>query len=62
MRQLLEKEPFHTRVKGRPALMKRLRALLVAVHRFARARARTPDDVQWAARTIAALSALLQED
>ncbi len=41
-----------SRVRGRAALTRRLRALLLAVHRFGRCRARAPDDIAWAARII----------
>lgn len=47
------------RVKGRAALTRRLRALLVAVHRFGRARATTPDDLQWTAHLLDTLTAAL---
>jgi hypothetical protein len=48
-------KPVH-RVKGRPALLRRLRGLLVAAHRFGRARAVTPDDRLWSARLVDALT------
>ena len=48
-----------TRVKGRPVLVRRLRGLLVAVHRFGRCRASTDADVRWTARTLDALTAAL---
>ena len=48
-----------SRVKGRPALERRLRALVIAVHRFGRQRARTVEDLQWTARVLDALSAAL---
>ena len=48
-----------TRVKGRPALVRRLRALLVAVHRFGRCRATTAADRQWTARALDALTVAL---
>lgn len=47
--------PLH-RVKGRPVLVRRLRGLLVAAHRFARARATSADDRLWAARCIDVLT------
>lgn len=47
--------PVH-RVKGRPALTRRLRGLLLAVHRFARHRATAPADRAWAARLLDVLS------
>lgn len=48
------------RTQGRPVLQRRLTALLVAVHRFARCRAASPADQAWAARLIAGLTALVQ--
>ena len=48
----LESRRLPSRVRGRAALVRRLRALLVAVHRFGRARARTRAKVAWAARMI----------
>lgn len=41
--------------KGRPALVRRLYGLLLAVHRYGRHRARTPDERRWTARLIDAL-------
>lgn len=38
-----------SRIKGRPALVRRLRGLLIAVHRFGRGRARSREDVAWTA-------------
>jgi hypothetical protein len=46
-------------VKGRPAIVKSLRALLIRTHRFGRHRARTADDIRWAARLIDALTTAL---
>jgi hypothetical protein len=51
-----------TRVKGQAALMRRLRALLVAVARFDRCRAKAEDERRWCARTLDGLRALLRED
>ena len=51
---------LHTRIKGRQALVRRLRGLLVAVHRFGRGRARTREELAWYARTIDALTAALE--
>ena len=48
-----------TRIKGRPALVRRLRALLVACHRFGRCRAVTADDQRWAALVLDGLTATL---
>jgi hypothetical protein len=49
-----------SRIKGRPALVRRLRGLVVAVNRFGRHRARSREDVWWSARTIDALSIALE--
>ena len=51
-----------TSVRGRPALEKRLRAVLVAVHRFGRCRAATDADRRWTARTLDGLTAVLAAD
>ncbi|MCC7034017.1 MAG: hypothetical protein IT179_14435 [Acidobacteria bacterium] len=50
--------PVH-RIKGRPALVRRLRGLLLAVHRYGRHRASTDRDRQWAAHLIDHLTATL---
>lgn len=50
---------MRTRVKGRPALVKSLGALLVRVTRFGQHRARTPDDRQWAAAVADAVAQAL---
>lgn len=50
--------PLH-RVKGRPALVRSLRSLLLRVHRFGRARATTADDRVWTARVLDQLLAAL---
>jgi hypothetical protein len=55
----LDRRWLVTRVKGRQALERRVRALLIAVHRFARCRATSRDDLRWCARTIDGLEALL---
>lgn len=47
------------RVLGRWHLERRTRGLLVAVSRFQRCRARTPDELAWCARTIDGLTELL---
>jgi hypothetical protein len=52
---------MHSRISGQAVLIRRLRALLIAVHRFGRGRARTRQELRWAAHTIDALTALLQE-
>jgi hypothetical protein len=46
-------------VKGRPALVRRLRLLLLAVARYGRHRARTHDELMWAARVLDALTVTL---
>ncbi len=46
-------------IAGRQVLTRRLQRALLAVHRFARGRATTPDDRRWAACTIDALNQLL---
>jgi hypothetical protein len=51
---------MRTRVKGIPALEKRARALLLAVHRYGRCRAATRAEVLWTARAIDSLTALLE--
>ena len=48
-----------SRVKGRPAIVKSLRALLLRTHRFGRHRARTADDIRWAGALVAALTSAL---
>jgi hypothetical protein len=48
-----------TRVKGRPALTRRLRGLILAVHRYGRHRARTPGERIWTARLLDRLQAAL---
>lgn len=47
------------RVRGRAALTRRLGGLLIATHRFARARATTPADRAWAARMLDVLQTAL---
>ena len=61
MRQMLLDGPLRSRVTGRAQIVRRLRLLLVAVHRFGRGRARTRADQRWAALVIDGLTALLQE-
>lgn len=48
-----------SRIKGRASLVRRLRALLVASHRFGRHRAVTRDEVQFAAQLVDGLGATL---
>ena len=48
------------RIKGKAALVRSARGLLLRTHRFARGRARTHTDVCWAARAIDALDAALR--
>jgi hypothetical protein len=49
-----------SRVKGRPAILKSLRLLLIRVHRFGTLRARSEQDKAWAARTLDALEGTLK--
>ena len=51
--------PVIHRIKGKAALVRRLRGLLLAVHRFGRGRARTHEDTLWTARVLDALQAAL---
>mgnify|MGYP001552942486 CR=1 FL=1 len=46
-----------SRIKGRASLLRRLRSLLIASHRFGRHRAATRDEVLFAARLIDGLTA-----
>lgn len=48
-----------SRIKGRLSLTRRLRALILASHRYGRGRAVTPADVQFAARLIDGLTGTL---
>lgn len=48
------------RVKGRPAIIRSTRGLLLRCHRFARARAVTSADLHWCARVIDALDDVLR--
>lgn len=48
------------RVKGRPALVRRLMAVHLAVLRFGRHRARSHEDRVWAQRTSDALAAVVE--
>jgi hypothetical protein len=50
-----------SRIKGGPALERRLHGLLLAVHRFARHRAATPEDRRWAAAAVDGLQAIYQQ-
>ncbi len=59
VRELLTRDVLH-RVKGRPAIERSTRALLLRVHRFGRARATTREDVLWSARWIDGLDELLR--
>ena len=52
--------PTASRIKGRPALVKRLRLLLIAVHRYGRGRARRAEDLAWSARVIDSLTTALE--
>jgi hypothetical protein len=58
MRELRSADIQH-RVKGRPALERRLMGLLRAVHRYARCRAATREDTLWAAPMLDGLAATL---
>src|SRR5688572_448148 len=49
-----------SRIKGRLSLLRRLRALTIAAHRFDRGRARTPEDIRFAACLIDGLTATLR--
>lgn len=48
------------RVKGRPVLIRSARSLVLRVHRYGLARARTPADIRWTARTLDALDLALR--
>jgi hypothetical protein len=48
-----------SRIKGKAALERRLRGLLLAVGRFAQHRARSRDELLWTARVLDGLHALL---
>ena len=61
MRELPSRDVRH-RVKGKQALEKRLRGLLLAVHRYGRCRARTRAELQWTAKAIDLLTLALNED
>lgn len=61
MRQPLLDGPLRSRLTGQAALIRRVRLLLIAVHRFGRGRVRTRAERQWAAKMIDGLTALLQE-
>ena len=53
--------PIASRVKGKPALVKSLRSLLIRVHRYGRCRARRAEDLQWTAELLDALYAALSK-
>lgn len=53
MRQ--ERVEVRHRIKGKPALIRSARGLLLRVHRYGRGRAATSADLRWAARAIDAL-------
>ena len=57
----LDGSRMHSRIKGRAALIRRMRGLLIAVARFAHGRATTREDCLWAARMIDGLTVLLEE-
>lgn len=48
-----------SRIRGRASLLRRLRALLLAAHKFGRGRACTPDDLAFAAQLIDGLTSTL---
>jgi len=45
-----------SRIKGRTSITRRLRAVLIGVHRYARCRAQRGSDLRWAASVIDALT------
>lgn len=49
-----------SRIRGKDSICRRLRALLIAIHRYGRVRARTRDDLEWAGHVIARLEAVLE--
>jgi hypothetical protein len=55
-----ERIEIRHRVKGRPALIRATRGLLLRVHRYGRGRARTPDEIRWTARALDALDVVLR--
>jgi hypothetical protein len=55
----LDGRRLQTRIKGRDALERRIRGVLIAVHRFARLRATTRADLTWSAQAIDGLTATL---
>ena len=58
----LDSRHLVSRVKGRPALERRMRSLLLAVGRFANYRAFTSRDRRWAAAVVDRLQPLLRDD
>jgi hypothetical protein len=60
MRELASRHVCH-RVRGRQTVEKRLRAVLVAVHRFGHCRAAIDADRRWTAHTLDRLTAVLQD-
>ena len=50
-----------SRIKGRASLLRRLRRLTVAAHRFGQHRAATADEVLFATRLLDGLTSTLQE-
>jgi hypothetical protein len=57
----LDGRHLHTRIRGRQALERRLRGVLIAVCRFSRGRATSARDVLWAARAVDAITDLLPD-
>jgi hypothetical protein len=49
-----------SRLRGRPAIVKSIRSLLIRVSRFGRGRAITPADVAWACRVADGLAGVLR--
>ena len=49
-----------SRIRGRISLLRRLRCLLIAAHRYGRHRAATPDDLVFSAHLIDGLTSTLQ--
>jgi hypothetical protein len=48
-----------SRIRGKGAIVRSLRGLLLRVHRFRRGRARTESDIRWAAAMLDGLAAVL---
>jgi hypothetical protein len=61
MRGELDSRRMDSRIKGRQALEKTLRLLIIRLNRYGEHRARSARDARWAAGAIATLRALLDE-